>query len=125
PPGRLRSDRVVRVGGAEGAVLPALAAAVSFAGKTNWFLHSHYGVPWGEQPVRPLNNPLLWLDATGAVLAISSAAGDFRRALVRAPALVGTAALAAGPLLVLFSFARAPLRQSGSDSNAEQNPASL
>lgn len=122
---QLRSDRVVLVGGAVSAVLAALAAALSFAGKNNWFLHSHYGVPWGEQPVRPLNNPLLWLVATGAVLAISSAAGDFRRALVRAPAVVGTAAVAAGVLLVLFSFAIAPLRQSGSYSTAAQNLAAL
>src|SRR5690606_20634788 len=50
---QLRSDRVVLVGGAVSAVLAALAAALSFAGKNNWFLHSHYGVPWGEQPVRP------------------------------------------------------------------------
>ncbi|MEV4734808.1 arabinosyltransferase domain-containing protein [Saccharopolyspora sp. NPDC049426] len=108
-------DRVVLVAGLVGTVLAGGAAALVFSGKNNWFLHSQYGVPWGEGPVRPLNNPLVWLLVAGLLMAASALfrRGDdrVRRALIRTPALVCVTAMGVAVTIVLGSFVAAPIRQ--------------
>ena len=108
-------DRAVLVAGLVGTALAVGAAALVFSGKNNWFLHSQYGVPWGEGPVRPLNSPLSWLLAAGLLVAASALAGKgddrVRRALIRAPALVCVTAMGVAVTVVLGSFAVAPIRQ--------------
>ncbi|WP_093423191.1 arabinosyltransferase domain-containing protein [Saccharopolyspora flava] len=108
-------DRAVLVAALVGTVLAGGAAALVFSGKNNWFLHSQYGVPWGEGPVRPLNNPLVWLLIAGLLMAGSALIrrGDdrVRRALIRTPALVCVTAMGVAVTIVLGSFAVAPIRQ--------------
>jgi hypothetical protein len=118
-------DRVVLVAGLVGTVLAGGAAAVVFSGKNNWFLHSQYGVPWGEGPVRPLNNPLLWLLVAGLLMAASALVrrGDdrVRRALIRTPALVCVTAMGVAVTIVLGSFVAAPIRQGDAYSIGAQS----
>ncbi|MGW1682067.1 arabinosyltransferase domain-containing protein [Saccharopolyspora sp. NPDC002376] len=123
-------DRVVLVAGVLCSALAALAAALTFAGKNNWFLHSQYGVPWGEQPVRPLDNPALWLFAVVVLLAVSVLRGHAdserpRRLLVRIPALLGVGAVGVTVAVVLGSFVVAPIRQTGAYSIGGQGLAAL
>ncbi|MER7079198.1 arabinosyltransferase C [Saccharopolyspora kobensis] len=124
----LARDRVVLVAGGLCTALAALAAALAFAGKNNWFLHSQFGVPWGEQPVRPLNNPAWWLLAVAAALAVSvlsGRTGRARRLLVRIPALVGVGAVGVTVAIVLGSFVLAPIRQADAYSIGGQGLAAL
>lgn len=118
-------DRVVLVAGLVGTVLAGGAAALVFSGKNNWFLHSQYGVPWGEGPVRPLNNPLVWLLVAGLLMAASALfrRGDdrVRRALIRTPALVCVTAMGVAVTIVLGSFAAAPIRQGDAYSIGAQS----
>ncbi|KAA5836399.1 indolylacetylinositol arabinosyltransferase [Saccharopolyspora hirsuta] len=119
-------DRVVLVASALCTALAVLAAALAFAGKNNWFLHSQYGVPWGEQPVRPLNSPVWWLIAVVALLAASVLVGRGPgRLLVRIPALVGVGAVGVTVAIVLGSFVVAPVRQTGAYSIGGQGLAAL
>ncbi|MER7010593.1 arabinosyltransferase domain-containing protein [Saccharopolyspora sp. NPDC000359] len=123
---RFAHDRVVLVAGALCTALAVLAAALAFAGKNNWFLHSQYGVPWGEQPVRPLNSPLWWLVAVAALLAASVLLGrGAARLLIRMPALVGVGAVGVTVALVLGSFVVAPIRQLGAYSIGGQGLAAI
>ncbi|QUG99549.1 arabinosyltransferase domain-containing protein [Saccharopolyspora erythraea] len=129
---RLAGERTVVLLGLLCTGLGVVAAALTFAGKNNWFLHSHYGVPWGDEPVHPLNNPLLWGLGAGALLLAAAVLGAVRkdrfaarRTLVRMPAVLGVTAVGTTVALVLYSFAVAPLRQSGSYSVGGQNLASL
>ncbi|GAA2820252.1 arabinosyltransferase domain-containing protein [Saccharopolyspora taberi] len=111
--------------------LALVAAPLAFAGKNNWFLHSHYGVPWGEEPVRPLNNPALWLFLAASLLGAAVLLGRLRRApaarrtLILMPAVICVAAVAATAVIVPYSFVVAPFRQAGSYSVGGQNLASL
>lgn len=118
-------DRVVLVAGLVGTVLAGSAAALVFSGKNNWFLHSQYGVPWGEGPVRPLNNPLVWLLVAGLLMAGSALVrrGDdrVRRALIRTPALVCVTAMGVAVTIVLGSFVAAPIRQGDAYSIGAQS----
>lgn len=118
-------DRVVLVAGLVGTVLAGGAAALVFSGKNNWFLHSQYGVPWGEGPVRPLNNPLVWLLVAGLLMAASALVrrGDdrVRRALIRTPALVCVTAMGVAVTIVLGSFVAAPIRQGDAYSIGAQS----
>ncbi|MDA3628685.1 arabinosyltransferase domain-containing protein [Saccharopolyspora sp. WRP15-2] len=123
-------DRVVLVAGALCSALAALAAALTFAGKNNWFLHSQYGVPWGEQPVRPLDSPASWLFAVVVLLAVSVLLGRTnaerpRRLLIRIPALLGVGAVGVTVAVVLGSFVVAPIRQTGAYSIGGQGLAAL
>ncbi|MEB3369486.1 arabinosyltransferase domain-containing protein [Saccharopolyspora mangrovi] len=108
-------DRVVLVAGLVSTLLAGGAAALVFSGKNNWFLHSQYGVLWGEGPVRPLHNPLCWLLIAGLLLAGSALVrrsdDRVRRALIRTPALVCVTAMGVAVTIVLGSFAAAPIRQ--------------
>ncbi|TDC95552.1 indolylacetylinositol arabinosyltransferase [Saccharopolyspora aridisoli] len=99
-----------------GTGLAVLAGATSFAGTNNWFLHSHFGVLWGHQPLRPLNSPLSWLLLAGALLVVGLLRGRSRpgapaRMILRAPAVLATAAVVSSVGMLLVSFAVAPLRQ--------------
>lgn len=102
-------------------------AGVSFAGTNNWFLYSQFGVLWGEQPLRPLNSPLLWLLlVTALVLApllrrSSRRSGLPIRMLVRAPAVLTCTVSTALVAILLVSFGVAPLRQQDSYSLGGQN----
>ncbi|RRO15153.1 indolylacetylinositol arabinosyltransferase [Saccharopolyspora rhizosphaerae] len=108
-------DRVVLVAGVVATALAGGAAALVFSGKNNWFLHSQYGVPWGEGPVRPLHNPLCWLLIAGLLMAGSALVrrhdDRVRRALIRTPALVCVTAMGVAVTIVLGSFVVAPIRQ--------------
>lgn len=110
---RHRRHRQTLLVGAIGIGATILAASLSYSGENRWFLHSQYGMPWGEQPVRPLNSPLFWLLVITVVVLL---ARNRRGALVRAPAIVATSTLALSLVLMLFSFTVAPLRQAGSYS---------
>lgn len=125
---RWAKDRTVLVLGLGCTALAVVAAALSFAGKNNWFLHSQYGVPWAEQPIRPLNGPLPWLLLVGVLLVGAAALavvrnrrGGVRRAVVRMPAAVSTIAVGVTVAMLLGSFALAPARQAGSYSVGGQN----
>ncbi|WNV74799.1 arabinosyltransferase domain-containing protein [Geodermatophilus sp. DSM 44513] len=118
-------DRVVAGTGLVGAVLLALAAALSFSATNTWFLASGYGVSYREVPVRPLgvplDNPVVWL-VPAALVAV--AVGRWRRrgpgrpasAVLVAPVLVAAAALLASVTLLLVGFTVAPLRQAEAGS---------
>jgi arabinosyltransferase C len=123
---QLSRDRVVLVAGLLCTALAVFAAALTFAGKNNWFLHSQHGVPWGEQPVRPLNSPAWWLLAVGALLAVSVLPGRMRqgrprRMLIRIPAVISAGAVGVAVAIVLCSFIVAPIRQTGGYSIGSQN----
>ncbi|WP_229679976.1 arabinosyltransferase domain-containing protein [Saccharopolyspora thermophila] len=111
-------DRVVVLAGLLGTAMAAVAAALVFAGKNNWFLHSQYGVPWGEQPLRPLNSPLPWLLVAVVLLLVP---GRSRQMLVRMPAVIGAGAMGVTVAVVLSSFVVAPVRQAGGYSIGGQN----
>nr|WP_228046190.1 arabinosyltransferase domain-containing protein [Saccharopolyspora sp. HNM0983] len=116
------AQRAARLIGACGAGAVIVAAALVFSGRNSWFLFSHYGVPRDEHPFTPLNSPLLWL----AVAAVALAAGWWRRrnpgaALVQLPAVLTVVAVLTGVLVVLISFAVAPIRQSGGYSVGGQH----
>jgi arabinosyltransferase C len=126
---RWSGDRTVLRQGLVGTTLTVLAAALGFAGKNNWFLHSLYGVPWGDGPVRPLNSPFPWVFLVGALLVASLVLASARRQddqparrmLIRMPAVVSTVAVSSMVSILLYSFAVAPARQSASYSIGRQN----
>jgi arabinosyltransferase C len=116
--------RAVVLIGLGGTSLAVLAASVAFSGKNNWFLYSQFGVPWGTQPVRPLNNPLPWLALVG-VLVGTALLRDRRhgvaRMLVRMPAVIAVVSVVGSIAVLLFSFAVAPIDQRDSYSMGQQN----
>ncbi len=125
---RWAKDRTVLRLGLGSTALAVVAAALSFAGKNNWFLHSQYGVPWGEQPIRPLNGPLPWLLLVGVLLVgvavvavVRDRRGGVRCAVIWMPAAVSTVAVGVTVVILLGSFALAPARQAGSYSVGGQN----
>ncbi|GAB3286001.1 arabinosyltransferase domain-containing protein [Parasphingorhabdus pacifica] len=126
---RWADDRAIPLIGLVCTVLAVGAATVAFSGKNNWFLHSHYGVPWGEQPIRPLNNPLPWLSVVALLLIAAHLfrrdGRSVRRMLAGLPAVVGVLAVVTTVGIVLASFAVAPIRQAGSYSVGGQNLASI
>ncbi|MCI2418679.1 arabinosyltransferase domain-containing protein [Saccharopolyspora sp. K220] len=127
---QLARDRVVLVAGVLCTALAVFAAALTFAGKNNWFLHSQYGVPWGEQPVRPLNGPEWWLLAVGVLLAASvlpgrAREGRPRRMLIGMPAVISAGAVGVTVAILLYSFIAAPIRQAGGYSIGAQNLAAV
>ncbi|MGP4018480.1 arabinosyltransferase domain-containing protein [Saccharopolyspora sp. 5N708] len=128
---QLARDRAVLVAGLLCTALAVFAAALAFAGKNNWFLHSQYGVPWGEQPVRPLNSPGWWFLAVGVLLLVVSvlpgrARGDrARRMLIRMPAVISAGAVGVTVAILLYSFIAAPIRQAGGYSIGGQGIAAI
>ncbi|MFC7342419.1 arabinosyltransferase domain-containing protein [Saccharopolyspora griseoalba] len=118
-------DRAVLIGGGVFTALLAVTAALVFAGKNNWFLHSQLGVLWGAQPVRPLNAPLVWLLLAGLLVGAFALRGRAGRGLIRAPAALGAGAMGVAVTVVLGSFALAPIRQADAYSIGGQNIAAL
>ncbi|MEY8040227.1 arabinosyltransferase domain-containing protein [Saccharopolyspora cebuensis] len=108
----------VRVIGGIGAGLTALAAGLAYAGTNTWFLHSHHGVPRDDGPLRPFDSPLLWALGAVAVLALARWRGRpaARRALAGLPAPLAATALGLAVVVLLGSFAVAPVRRAESFS---------
>ena len=102
-------DRYRVVVGLAGSALVIAAVSLAFDGPNAWWLPSVYDVPWADEPVTPLNDPLVW----AGVLAVAIlGAGRLRtRALVAGPALLAGIAGGAVLALLLGSFIAAPLRQ--------------
>lgn len=116
--------------GLTGAGLGVLAAALSFAGKNNWFLYSNFGVLWGEQPLRPLNTPLLWLLVPAGLVVVAVVRRTRQPSattvmIARAPAVLACVAITASVAMLLVSFSIAPIRQHDSYSPGGQNLATL
>ncbi|MFR9730615.1 arabinosyltransferase domain-containing protein [Saccharopolyspora sp. MS10] len=108
---------VLLVGGI-GTVAAIAAACLAFSGTNTYFLHSHFGVPRDELPLWPLNGPLPWVLLVaallgGALLPRFGGRAGARRMLARMPAVVATAAVGAGVLVLLVSFAAAPIARAG------------
>ncbi|MCA1185014.1 MULTISPECIES: arabinosyltransferase domain-containing protein [unclassified Saccharopolyspora] len=111
---------VLLVGGV-GTVAAIAAACLAFAGTNTYFLHSHFGVPRDELPMRPLNGPLPWVLLVAVLLGCAllprfGGRDAARRMLARMPAVVATAAAGAGVLVLLVSFAVAPIARAGGHS---------
>ncbi|MDY6997659.1 MAG: arabinosyltransferase domain-containing protein [Actinomycetota bacterium] len=83
------------------------AAALAFAGPNAWWQSTVYDLPWAAEPIRPagvpLDNPLPWL-AAGALAWVLGRRGD-------APATVVLTAALTSVVVLLGSFAAAPLRR--------------
>jgi arabinosyltransferase C len=116
-------DRAVLMSGIVGGGLGVVAAAISFAGKNNWYSYSEFGQPWTEGPVTPFNSVLLWVGGVVAIGAVLVAVAGRSRgsATAAAPAALGVLAPVIAVTVLLTSFTVAPLRQIGSHSLAEQN----
>lgn len=113
---RFARDRVVLVASGLRTALAACATALASAGENDWFLHSQYGVPWGEQPVRPLDSPAWWLVAVVVLPAVSVLRGRSdgdrpTRLLLRMPALAGVGVVGVTVALVVGPFVVAPARR--------------
>lgn len=120
-------QRAVSLIGATGTAATVLAASLAFSGKNTWFLFSHYGVPHDDGPFRPLNTPLPWLVLVLVLLALPRLLRrtSSRRMLAHMPGIVGSAAVVVGVVVMLVSFAVAPVRQADSYSVGGQNLAHL
>lgn len=123
---RWQHDSGAVVIGLIGTGLAVVAAATSFSGTNNWFLHSQFGVLWGHQPLRPLNSPLCWSLLAAAMLVVGllrsrSHPGAGARMILRAPAVLAVAAVVSSVGMLLVSFAVAPMRQQDSYSLGGQN----
>jgi arabinosyltransferase C len=111
------TDRLPGLVGLGGATAVSVAAALAFSGPNAWWQPAVYDVPWADGPITPagvpLNSPLLWLAllAAGYLLVRRRAPGRARTALVAGPGLLATLVAAMSVLVLLFSFAAAPLRQ--------------
>ena len=121
PPGRSEpgpaTDRLPGLVGLSGATAVSVAAALAFSGPNAWWQPAVYDVPWAGGPVTPagvpLNSPLLWLGllAVGYLLVRRRAPGRAWSALVAGPGLLAVLAASVSVLVLLVSFAAAPLRQ--------------
>ncbi len=111
---RVRTSARHTVAAVAGAVVISLAAALAFAGPNAWWLSTVYDVPLQAGPIRPeglpLDNPLLWLGGTtlGCVVYGLATRAEAARS---APALAAITAAAASVIVVLGSFAVAPMRR--------------
>jgi arabinosyltransferase C len=133
---RGRDPRTLAVG-LGGGTLVALAAGLSFAGPNTWWAYSDFGMAFSDGPLWPLSNPLLWLAAAGAVLALW--AGWRRRSpgpgggradvagvgVAAVPAVLAVLAAATSVALLLATFLAAPLRRGDGYSLPAQNLAAL
>lgn len=126
--------RIVPLLGLLGTASSVIAAALAFAGKNNWFFYSHFGVPWGEQPVRPLNSPVPWLLLVGVVLTISAlrtaartnnSDQPVRRMLIRMPVVISALAMGVTVTILLSSFIVAPISRGDGYTPGAQNITSL
>ncbi|MDQ4116903.1 MAG: arabinosyltransferase domain-containing protein [Actinomycetota bacterium] len=121
-------ETAVRAAAGAGALVTVIGAAVTFSGRNDWFLYSHWGVPHDDGPFRPWNSPVPWALVAVAVLAVAAGAGllrggvrrSVRRGMVRAPAVLTAAVAVVGVTAMLWSFAVAPARQQGSYSVGAQ-----
>jgi arabinosyltransferase C len=102
------SIRRAAVVGVVGSGLCAVAAALSFAGRNTWFLHSEYGILGEGQRFWPLNRSLLWLVLAVAVLLRGSRSVG---KLPRTPAVLACVVSAASVVLMLVSFTGALFQQ--------------
>lgn len=122
---RWYDQRPVVIIGLAGAALTIVAASLAFSAKNNWFLYSHFGVPWGEKPVRPLNTPLPWLLLAGLLLVVALTRRHVRRMVVMMPAVISSLAIVLSVAILLYSFGVAPGRQANSYSVGAQNIAAI
>ncbi len=127
-------ETAVRAAAAAGTLTVVVAAAVAFAGKNDWFIYSHWGVPHDDGPFRPLNTPVPWVLVVAAALVVGVLAGvlrhggvrdSLRRAIVRTPAVLTVVVAVTAVGVLLWSFAAAPGRQEGSYSVGAQMVAHL
>lgn len=139
--GRLpRASREARWLGVAGTLGAAVAAGISFTGPNRWWRYSDLAMPWSDTPVRPagipLDNPVLWVvvaAATGtAVLAVITARSrqglrSWRPSTAWTAAPVSVLGLAAlvSVLVLLGSFASAPLQLGDRFSVAHVNARSI
>nr|MDQ3988395.1 arabinosyltransferase domain-containing protein [Actinomycetota bacterium] len=112
----------------------AVATALAFSGPNAWWLYSDYGMPWSDEPVRPLgvplNSPLTWVAAAAAVAVAAVALGrrgsrDLRAAGACTGGVLPIAAMAGSVALLLGSFAAAPVRLAGTYTPAAQSLGSI
>ena len=122
--------REVLLLGAAGTVATIVATCLAFSGTNTYFLYSHFGVPRDELPFRPLNNPLPWVLLVAVLLAVTllprwRGQGATRRMVGRMPAVVATVATGSMVVILLVSFAWAPIDRAGSYSVGGQMLAEL
>ena len=112
------ADRVPAAAGVVGSALLAGAAALAFTGPDAWWLPVLYDVPWPSSPVRPagvpLDDPLLWAAvlAAGVATLVLVARTRPAQALAAGPAVLTLVSFGTVLVLLLGSFAAAPLRRS-------------
>lgn len=106
-------DRYVMIVGVAATALVIAAAVLAMDGPNAWWLPGLYNVPWASEPPRPLgiplNRPLPWIVAVGAVSVLAHR--HRRRALAGAPAAATLVAIGTTLALLLGSFVAAPLRR--------------
>lgn len=111
-------DGHVAVVGVAGSALLAAAAALAFAGPNAWWLPALYDLPWATDSVRPagvpLDSPLLWavaVAAGGVTVALIRRTAGAGRLSVLAPAVLTLVALGTSLIVLVGTFATAPVRR--------------
>lgn len=111
-------DRWVAVVGVAGSALLAGAAALAFAGPNAWWLPVLYDLPWTTGPIRPaevpLDSPLLWAAALaggGVSVVLAGRLRSTGRVSALAPAALTLVALSASLIMLVGTFATAPMRR--------------
>ena len=111
-------DRWVAVVGVAGSALLAGAAALAFAGPNAWWLPVLYDLPWTTGPIRPaevpLDSPLLWAAALaggGVSVVLAGRLRSMGRVSALAPAALTLVALSASLIMLVGTFATAPMRR--------------
>lgn len=111
-------DRYAAVVGVVGSALLAATAALAFAGPNAWWLPALYDLPWATGSVRPagvpLDSPLLWavaLAAGGLTMLLVGRARYAGRLSVFAPAALTLVALSTSVIVLVGTFATAPVRR--------------
>ncbi|MDT5092684.1 MAG: hypothetical protein QOH60_2047, partial [Mycobacterium sp.] len=115
---RARGDVVL---GLIGGGLTAAVAALGFAGPNAWWLPELYRVPWAMTGPRPFGVPLQSVVFWGALLLVGIAVpvavmrargtGPIRRVIAAGPAVITLVALSGSVVIMLGSFASAPVRR--------------
>ena len=114
---RIRPSLRRGVAAVTGAVLLCAAAALAFSGPNLWWLGTVYDVPLQTGPIRPkgvpLDSPLLWIGVAvmGCGLVALSTRARPKEAIHAAPAIVAVTAAASSVVVLLGSFAVAPIRR--------------
>ncbi|GAA2820261.1 arabinosyltransferase domain-containing protein [Saccharopolyspora taberi] len=124
---RVRVPREARMLGIFGLLAASVAAGLAFMGPNAWYLYSDIAMPWSDTPVRPLDEPLLWL-AFGVVagcVGFAALHGSGRPAWTAMPSSVLVLAALASTLVLLTSFVAAPRVMGDRFSVAQVNRQSL